>query len=257
MHFSISRTMRIIPLSEGSFTVDATKRFVPFDRNTDRLEDRPRGSLLVEIQPFVIDTGKDILLLDAGLGFRGNDGSLQIHGNLLSHDINPMDVTRVLVSHLHKDHAGGLGLTDPVTGERSPSFPHARYYINRQELEYAFSNDGKSYHAEDFDFLSGKDQLVLLEGNGKIDDYISYEQTGGHCPYHQVFLVQEPGMSAFFGGDVAPQIAQMKSRFMANYDYDPKKSMELRKAFAERGRKEDWTFLFYHDTLVPSAKLAP
>ena len=67
--------MKIIPLSEGSFTVDGTKKFVPFDPAKDNLKDRPAGSLLVEVQPFVVITEKDILLLDTGLGFTMPDGS--------------------------------------------------------------------------------------------------------------------------------------------------------------------------------------
>jgi hypothetical protein len=59
--------MRIIPLSEGAFTIDKTKVFVPFNTETETLNSRPVGSLLVEIQPFVIVTDKDVILLDTGL----------------------------------------------------------------------------------------------------------------------------------------------------------------------------------------------
>ena len=61
--------MKIIPLSEGTFTIDKTKFFVPFDKDVHDLQQRPVGSLLVEIHPFVIITSKDILLLDNVLGF--------------------------------------------------------------------------------------------------------------------------------------------------------------------------------------------
>ncbi len=61
--------MKIIPLSEGTFTIDKTKLFVPFDISTDELQQRPTGSLLVEVQPFVVITSEDVLLLDTGLGF--------------------------------------------------------------------------------------------------------------------------------------------------------------------------------------------
>src|SRR6185295_13379214 len=102
--------MKIVPLSEVSFTIDQTKRFIPFHASRDNLSNRPSGSLLVEIQPFAIITEKDVLLLDTGLGFSNPDGNLQIHQNLIDADINPMDVTKVLMSHLHKDHAGGAGM---------------------------------------------------------------------------------------------------------------------------------------------------
>lgn len=109
--------MRIIPLSEGTFTIDKTKLFVPFDETTDNIQSRPVGSLLVEIQPFVVVTSKDILLLDAGLGFEKN-GTLQLHQNLMSAGINPSEVTKVLMSHLHKDHAGGVGVEREGLGGR-------------------------------------------------------------------------------------------------------------------------------------------
>ena len=70
--------MKVIPLSEGSFTVDKTKVFVPFDETKDVLSERPSGSLLVEVQPFVVITDNDLLLLDAGLGFRNENGVLNI-----------------------------------------------------------------------------------------------------------------------------------------------------------------------------------
>ena len=54
--------MHIYPLSEGSFTIDQTKVFVPFNTNIENLQERPKGSILVEIQPFVIITEKDITL---------------------------------------------------------------------------------------------------------------------------------------------------------------------------------------------------
>jgi hypothetical protein len=70
--------MQIIPLSEGAFTIDKTKVFIPFNPETDDLQKRATGSLLVEIQPFIIVTGKDVILLDTGLGFEEN-GEMQIH----------------------------------------------------------------------------------------------------------------------------------------------------------------------------------
>ena len=100
--------MKIIPLSEGTFTIDKTKFFVPFDEQTHDLQSRPVGSLLVEIQPFVVITSNDILLLDTGLGFSDNEGKMQLHKNLADAGINPADITKVLMTHLHKDHAGGV-----------------------------------------------------------------------------------------------------------------------------------------------------
>lgn len=239
--------MKIIPLSEGAFTIDKTKQFIPFNKATDDLQQRATGSLLVEVQPFVVVTSNDVLLLDAGLGFTEPDGTPQIHRNLLKNGIHPGEVTKVLVSHLHKDHSGGLCLENHISATQMLSFPNAKYYLNKQELAHACEVGKPSYTPTEFSMLANADNVVFLEGNGVIDNYIRYEVTGAHSKYHQVFWIVEDGQKIFFGSDVAPQLQQMKSKFVAKYDYDGKKCMELRQEWWDRGEKERWTFLFYHD----------
>jgi glyoxylase-like metal-dependent hydrolase (beta-lactamase superfamily II) len=243
--------MKIIPLSEGAFTVDKTKRFVPFEKGKDDLQQRNTGSLLVEVQPFVIITTEDVLVLDAGLGF-ARDGVLQIHKNLMDAGINPGEVTKVFMSHLHKDHAGGLSLHNAQDrpGEQ-PSFPNATYYVQKKELEYAYEKGFPSYITEELDGLKNFSKLVLLDGSGNIDGYLKYELTGAHSPFHQVCWIIDGGETVFFGADVAPQLQQMKNKFVAKYDYDGKKCMELRQQWWQQGEKEHWTFLFYHDIKTP------
>ncbi len=154
------------------------------------------------------------------------------------------------MSHLHKDHIGGMGrnLSD---GTRVAAFPQAKYYIQQRELAYAFEKGYPSYEPESFAFINSFSNLVKLEGDGSIDGYIRYELTGGHCPFHQVFHMEEDGQHLFFGGDVAPQLSQMKNRFVAKYDYDGRKCMELRQQWWEKARQENWSFLFYHDIKTP------
>ena len=242
--------MKIIPLSEGSFTIDKTKLFVPFDTGHDDLQQRPTGSLLVEVQPFVVVTPEDVLLLDAGLGFEQN-GVLQLHKNMTNAGINPSEVTKVLMSHLHKDHSGGVSRKSSSSGQYELAFPQATYYIQRKEYEYAFEKGPSSYIVEELECLKDARNVVWMEGNGVIDGYIKYELTGAHCPYHQVFWIVDGGEKIFFGGDVAPQLQQMRSRFVAKYDYDGKKCMELRQQWWQQGEAEGWTFLFYHDIKTP------
>ena len=241
--------MKIIPLSEGTFTIDKTKLFVPFDDATDNLQARPAGSLLVEIQPFVIITSKEILLLDTGLGFEKN-GTLQLHQNLMDAGIKPSEVTKVLMSHLHKDHAGAVGIEREGLGGRL-SLPNATYYLQQTELAFAFEKGFPSFITDELVCLQNAEQVVLLEGNGTIDDYIHFEITGAHSPHHQVFWIKENEETIFYGADDAPQLQQMKHKFAAKYDYDGKKAMELRQQWWERGEKEKWTFLFYHDVKNP------
>ncbi len=240
--------MKIIPLSEGQFTIDKTKEFIPFDEKQHELQNRPVGSLLVEVQPFVVVTKKDILLFDTGLGFSKN-GVLQLHQNLNDVGINSTEITKVLFSHLHKDHAGAITKKEDKT---KLSFPNATYFVQQKELEYALQKTSPSYLLEELELLKSSSQVCLLnEYEGVIDNHISYQLTAAHSSFHQVFWVREEDEIVFFGGDVAPQLQQMKHRFIAKYDLDGRKAMELRKQWWAQGEKEKWTFLFYHDIKNP------
>lgn len=245
---------KIFPLSEGEFTIGHDKQFVPFDIEKDELNDRPTGSLLVEIQPFLVVTDKDVMILDTGLGY-SIDGELQIHANLREHGYTSGDVTKVLLSHLHKDHAGGVTYKD-ANGLVKNTFPNATYYIYRAEADFALKTGYPSYHTSELEPLLSSSQVEWLDGEeGMIDGYIKYTHSGGHCPEHIVYLINDGQDKIFFGGDEAPQLKQMKIKYVAKYDFDGKKAMQLREQYAEQGRSEGWQFLFYHDVKMPVATL--
>lgn len=234
---------QIFPLSEGTFTVGRDKLFHPIDLSTEELNDRPTGSMLVEVQPFVVINDKDIILLDTGLGFSHPNGDNHLIANLAKHNILPEDVTKILMSHLHKDHAGGLN-TD--------IFYNAQIYVYRNELEFAYEKGKPSYFPDELEKLTWADNVTFLEEEqGTIDGYIKYWHTDGHSPQHIVFLIDDADGPIFYGGDEAPQHKQMIVKYVAKYDYNGKKAMELREEWLEKGKQEQWKFLFYHDINTP------
>ena len=246
---------KIHPLSEGIFTVGHDKLFTPFIPGIDELNDRSTGSLLIEVQPFLVVTDKDVIVLDTGMGFHNSDGALRIHSNLREHGYEPGDVTKVLMSHLHKDHAGCLTYADD-NGLVKTTFPNAGYYIYRPEADYALKTAYPSYHPEDIEPLLATAQVKWLDGEqGFIDGYIRFTHSGAHCPQHIVYLIDDAVDKIFYGGDEAPQLKQMLMKYIAKYDYDGKKAMELRAQYAEEGKKEGWKFLFYHDVKTPVSVL--
>jgi glyoxylase-like metal-dependent hydrolase (beta-lactamase superfamily II) len=216
------------------------------------LKERSRGSLLVEIQPFAVVTEKDVILLDTGLGFCDEAGVPVIHHNLQQAGIEPYKVTKVLLSHLHRDHAGGISFLSKNGTERFISFPYATYYCQRREFELAISNTSASYQQEYVQLLEEYSRVCWLENDeGWIDQSIHYQVSGGHSKYHQVFSIHTAGKIIFFGGDEAPQLHQLKNKFIAKYDLDGRKAMELRKKWWEEAAADHRTFLFYHDIQTP------
>lgn len=246
--------IRIFPLSEGVYTIGHDKIFVPFDPATDVLTQRPTGSLLVEIQPFLVIAAGIPMLFDTGLGFKMAGGELQIHANIRKCGFEPGDIKKVFLSHLHKDHTGGISFINSI-GVHELSFPNAIYYINSNEFEFGIQKGFPSYTVDDFEILKNSPQVEWLGSEGIIDPGISYERSEGHCPFHTTFLISQKNEKVFFGGDVAPQLKQLRTKYIAKYDFDGKKSMELRQHYAAKGKEEHWVFLFYHDVKSPVASL--
>ena len=99
--------MKAFALHEGSYSVDSSKTFIPFDPAIHKPKDRP-ASLFIYVQPFLVETKNDLIVLDTGLGFHNHAGELIIHENIRRAGYDPQDVSLVLMSHLHFDHSGGM-----------------------------------------------------------------------------------------------------------------------------------------------------
>ena len=235
--------MQVFTLHEGSYSVDATKKFVPFDPAKDSPKDRP-ASLFIHVQPFLVQLNDQLIVLDTGLGYSDENGELHLHKNIKKAGFDPHDVDLVLMSHLHFDHSGGM--VHHVGDKMELSFPNATYVVQRGEWETAFTSTSSSYHTEIFEFLQRNAQLNFVEDSGQLTDQISYEFTGAHCPYHQVFLLDDGVDRVFFGGDVLPEPEELIRKFIAKYDFDGRKAMELRDKYRKMAVVERWKCLFYH-----------
>lgn len=239
--------IQVYSLFEGSFSVDATKKFIPFDPLKDDPKDRP-ASLFVHIHPFLIETSSGLILCDTGLGHRTDQDELLIHANMKKLGFDPKDVKYVLMSHLHKDHAGGM--VEFKNGTGRIAFPDAEYVIQRGEWENAFSAESSSYRTDIFEVLQRSGNLLLVEGSGQINNEISYELNGGHTEFHQAFHIRIGAEHYFFGGDVLSEPKELFKNFIAKYDYDGRSARDSRIEYWKHGATEGWVYLFYHSNSI-------
>lgn len=235
--------MQVFTLYEGSYSVAADKKFIPFDPLKDQFKDRP-GSLFIHVQPFLVQFGTQLLVLDTGLGYSKKSGQMILHECIKNAGFDPADVDYILMSHLHFDHAGGM--VHQTSSGMELSFPNATYVINRGEWEAAFTNSSSSYRTDIFDFVQRNATILFVEESGEVIPGISYFQTGGHTPFHQAFLLEDGTDKVFFGGDVLPEPEELIKKFIAKYDYDGRRSMELRAEFGRSAAENNWLCLYYH-----------
>ncbi|MDB5025587.1 MAG: fold metallo-hydrolase [Mucilaginibacter sp.] len=245
--------MKIFALGEGSYSVDSSKKFIPFDPQTDSTKDRP-GSLFIHVNPFLVKTAEDLILFDTGLGFKDTRDELLLHQHIRNAGFDPDEVTLVLMSHLHYDHSGGLVVER--NGRLEPSFPGALHVIQHSEWETAINGRSSSYHKEIFDALKDAANIQFVENSGELKPGISYELSGGHCPFHQVFWINGHSGKCFYGGDELPEPEQLLRKFIAKYDYDGRKAMRLREEYGKKAAEENYTCLFYHAKSNPISKVS-
>ncbi|MDX1419432.1 MAG: MBL fold metallo-hydrolase [Rubricoccaceae bacterium] len=237
--------LQIHALPEGLFTVGLDKRFVPHAEGAAL----PTGTLFVSVCPFLVQTPSEVLLLDAGLGSwaegRGVEPLLE---GLTRHGVAREAVTRVVLSHLHLDHAGGAVYA--VQGEWRPTFPNADYVVQREE-RMAEGYNGPSVEARDrvLDTLDGAGQLVLVDGDARVTDAVAVEKTNGHTGAHQlVRLDAGGGRTAVYAGDVLAGPSQVTRRFQAKYDVDGAASQRWRDRLVAEAAAEGHLLLFFHGT---------
>ena len=169
--------MKIIPIKEGNFIADQSKNF-------KILEGNPHSKgIKMSIQPFLIITENDYILLDTGVGWKNNEGELIINEVLDKENIQNTQITKVLLSHLHKDHISGTLVRTDSSFESN--FPNAKIYIQKRELDFAFESRGNpSFDFEILEALIQQPNIVWMDDDqGKIDNEIYYEVVGGHTPF--------------------------------------------------------------------------
>jgi glyoxylase-like metal-dependent hydrolase (beta-lactamase superfamily II) len=239
-------------LPEGRFTVGLDKVFVPH-ADGDPMR---KGTLFVSVCPFLVETPSDVLLLDCGLGeWAEGRGVGILLENLQRHGLAREQVTKVLLSHLHFDHAGGAVFT--LGDEVLPTFPNAEYVVQRGELTAPYG--AKSDEARDrvSEALERAGQLVTVEGDGRLNDEISYVHTNGHTRDHGAFTLHSGELEVLFAGDVLPTPGQLRRKFSAKYDHDGGASQSWRDRLGAELAESGALALFYHSTDEPAGFVEP
>lgn len=236
--------MKIIALQEGNYIADSKKEF---KRITERSSE---PGLKMAIQPFLVITNQDIILLDLGLGIV-NNGVPFIHEVLRKNNVEPEQVTKILVSHLHKDHIEGIGYFE--NENFISNFPKAKIYVQKREIDFALEQ--KNSPSYNFKIVNEFEKLpnvtFLEEDSGTITEEIFYEVSAGHTQFHQVFWIKADNEIVFYGADDLPQRAYLSMHVAYKTDFNGKKAMESRKKWEQEAQQQNWKVLLYHDMKTP------
>ncbi len=205
--------------------------------------------------------GRQTILIETGIGdkldpkfaaFYGIERERGLPEDLRARGVDPAEVDLVVNTHLHFDHCGWN--TRRVNGRIEPTFPKARYFVQRGEWEHAhrrLERDRVSYYDENYDPLISTGQMTLLDGDTTLAPGISVEVHSGHTRNMQVVLVQSGGRTCAFLSDLFPTIHHLKPTWVLAYDLFPLESIENKKKLLERAAGEEWLCVFVHDPDCP------
>ena len=258
--------------SDGTYLLDGGAMFgvVPKTLWSKRIVPDEENRILLGLNTTVVRTGTATILIETGIGNKQSEKMIQIHQNqaqlpasLAAAGIRPEEVTHVINTHLHFDHCGSNTTLQP-DGSVTPTFPNARYFAHRGEVEHGhlqLDRDRVSYLSPNYDPLIASGQMILVDQQSLRRDPaivpgVWLEEFPGHTAHMLGVHVASGGRHACYIGDLYPTTHHLDPTWVMGYDLDPLTCIAERKRFLTKALPEQWLVLFTHDHQVPAATLA-
>ncbi|MBX2993886.1 MAG: MBL fold metallo-hydrolase [Bdellovibrionaceae bacterium] len=266
---------QICPVPTGQFGLDGGAMFGTVPKVLWEQSNPPdeKNRIPMEARALLLKGSKHKILIDTGNGsdfvakygdkvggkfseiYAVDQNGPSLLKSLAGHGVKPEDVTHVILTHLHFDHAGGA--TTEKNGEIVATFPKAKYYVQRANFETATKpniREKASYLAPNFEPLMKAGVLELLDGD-KADllPGVSVQVSNGHTRGQQVVKVSDGTNTLLYCGDVIPTSSHVRLPWVMGYDLEPLRLIEEKATFLEPASSENWYLYFEHDPYCDAA----
>lgn len=235
------------------------KKIAPDARNRIRLAAR----CLVAVDR----DARRVILVDDGIGDKWDPkwtdiyaidrSGVGLEAGLARLGLTRADVTDVILTHLHFDHAGGTTRRMP-DGRVELTFPRAVHHLQRRNWQWAHSpseKDAGSFLAEDFELLQHSNQLHLVEGEAAPFPDVELIVSEGHTAGEQLPRFHGDGIHVTFCGDVIPTHAHLRPSWVMAYDLFPVTTIEEKKVLMAEALEENGILAFEHDASMAACRL--
>jgi glyoxylase-like metal-dependent hydrolase (beta-lactamase superfamily II) len=259
---------RVHAIQAGGQRLDGGAMFgvVPKPLWERRIAADERNRIPMGMRCLLVEHDDGLVLIDTGAGNKETQKFYDIYGienagaggrtaledgvRAAGHD--PAQVSLVVNTHLHFDHAGGNTFRDEG-GALRLAFPNARYLVQAGEYAYATHPNERtaaSYFPHNFQPVLEAGRLDLVGGEREILPGVRVLPTPGHTPHHQSILITSAGESAFFAADLIPTHAHLPLPWIMGYDVEPLVTLESKRWVLARAAAEGWLVVFEHDAHV-------
>lgn len=264
--------LELTRVSDGGFRLDGGAMFGVVPRVLWEKVSPPdaQNRIRMGTNCLLVAHGSDLLLIDTGIGdkhdarFRDmyamDPVAVRLPESIRQAGYELGDVTHVLLSHLHFDHCGWN--TRESTGRIVPTFPRARYWLQRGEVEHARrpnERDRASYFADNWEPLFEAGVVELFGDEAEPIPGVKAVRAPGHNADMCIILLDgghgEKGAKGIYWADLVPTSAHVPYPWIMSYDLYPLTTLENKKLWLPRAVEGGWLCVFEHDPGMPFGRL--
>jgi len=256
--------MEVYLLNDGPFRLDGGALFgvIPKPLWEKQAASDARNRLSLTMNCLLVRTAGQWVLIESGAGDKLDAKKNDIFGfgppprlldQMAARGVRPEDVSLVLNTHLHFDHCGWN--TRRIEGRLVPTFPNARYTVQRGELEWAkhpTERDRGSYMEDNWTAVEQSGQWWLLEEDAEVAPGIRVIRVPGHNRDMQCVRLEGGGRTIFLPVDLVPTRHHLATHWVASFDLFPVQTMENKKKWLAEAERGGWLCVLCHDADAPS-----
>lgn len=252
-------------VSDGHYRLDGGAMFGVVPRVLWQRKHEPDADnrIVLGLNSLLARTAERVILVDCGMGDIWSDAEADMYGlerpngglveDLSRKGVEPGEVTDVVLTHLHFDHAGGV-----VDRSGSLVFPHAKHWVQAKHLRWAkdpTERDRRSFRSEILRAVESEAcDLQLVDGAQTILPGVDVLPVHGHTPGQQLVLVGDPEEGRILhAGDLIPYASQIHLPWIMAFDLNPLLTLQEKRDILSRAVFEEWVLLFEHDENIPAA----
>lgn len=260
---------RVEVIPDCEFRLDGGAMFgvVPHNLWSKACPPDEQNRIRMNMNCLFIEAREERILIDTGIGDKWSDKHRTMYGidRQRSFDeslraiagVGSEEITTVINTHLHFDHAGGNTKADEA-GKVIAAFPNARYFVSRAEYEHAEApseRDRASYQPDNWRPLKEAGQLEFKEAAYEVVPGLSMETHAGHNRSMQCARLEQGSQTLFGFADLVPMRAHVPFAWIMGFDLYPVETLEAKKKLLPQAAREAWTCLFYHDPDQPLGQI--
>jgi glyoxylase-like metal-dependent hydrolase (beta-lactamase superfamily II) len=208
----------------------------------------------------LVEDGKKLILVDTGMGdkqpekwlsyyYRHGQGDL-IH-SIRSKGFHETQITDVILSHLHFDHAGGAVKWNSTKDKLELTFPNANYWTHSSHWDWAMNPNDREAATFLSENLKPIEELGHLNFIDKKIDYFGtnydFRYADGHTEKMIMPVVKYGNQKLIFVADTIPSHAHIHIPWVMGYDVRPLETMKEKKSLLKTIADENWLVYFDHD----------